>query len=78
MEFEKLVKEGIIDVELLKIYKKIVVKADELLGIFKYEKKKRGKFTYHRLPQANKEPANESLMNAEKFFKNIYNIIEKE
>lgn len=70
-EFEKLTISGEIDFELLKIYREIVVKADELLGIFRKEKSKRGKFTYKKLPQANLEPAKESLNNAEKFFKNI-------
>lgn len=42
-EFEKLCESGVIDVELLNIYKSIVVKADELLGIFKLEK---GNFMY--------------------------------
>lgn len=70
-EFEKFVVSGEIDVELLRIYKSIVVKADELLGIFRKEKSKRGRFTYQKLPQANLQPAKESLDNAEKFFKNI-------
>lgn len=70
-EFEKLTLSGEIDAELLKIYKEIVIKADELLGIFRKEKSKRGRFTYKKLPQANLEPAKESLNNAEKFFKNI-------
>ena len=70
-EFEKLAFSGEIDIELLRIYRSIVVKADELLGIFRKEKSKRGKFTYKKLPQANSEPAKESLNNAEKFFKNI-------
>jgi len=52
-EFEKnLVKTGKLDVELLKIYKKLILRAEELLGIFSIEKKKRGKFTYQKLPQA--------------------------
>lgn len=75
-EFEKLTLSGEIDAELLTIYKSIVVKADELLGIFKKEKSKRGTFTYKKLPQANQEPAKESLDNAEKFFKNINLIIQ--
>ncbi len=66
-EFEKLTDSGIIDQGLLEIYKDVVIKADELLGIFKIEKDKRGKFTYKKLPQANLEPANESLNSAEKF-----------
>lgn len=77
-EFEKrLVITGILDVELLNIYKSIVVKADELLNIFSIEKKKRGEFTYQKLPQANVEPAEESINNAQNFFTNIYNILEK-
>ena len=70
-EFETLTISGEIDVELLKIYKEMVVKADELLGIFRREKGKRGRFTYQKLPQANLEPAKESLENAEKFHKNM-------
>lgn len=69
--FEKLVASGEIDVELLKIYKSLAIKADELLGIFMKEKDKRGKFTYRKLPQANQQPAEESMTNAEKFLKNI-------
>ena|SRR3989344_8089292 len=60
-EFEKLALSGIIDVELLKIYKSITIKADELLGIFRKEKSKRGQFTYKKLPQANMVVADESL-----------------
>lgn len=74
-EFEKLVLSSEIDLELLSIYRSIIVKADELLGIFRKEKSKRGKFTYRKLPQANLEPAKESMDNAEKFFKNINLII---
>lgn len=69
--FEKLAISGEIDVKLLRIYNSLVVKADELLGIFKHEKSKRGRFTYRKLPQANLEPASESIANAEKFLKNI-------
>jgi len=76
-EFEKLADSGQIDQELVKIYKDIVVKAEELLGIFAKEKSKRGKFTYRKLPQANLEPAKESLENAEKFYKNINLIVRK-
>ena len=76
--FEKyLVKTGKLDVELLKIYQKIVVRAEELLGIFSKEKGKRGRFTYQKLPQANREPAKESFDNASFFFKNINKILQK-
>ncbi|MEM2131607.1 MAG: hypothetical protein QXR96_03715 [Candidatus Woesearchaeota archaeon] len=72
---KKLVKTGILDYELLNIYKKVIVKAEQLLDIFSKEKGKRGTFTYQKLPQANIEPAKESLNNALFFFKNINKII---
>ena len=76
--FEKyLVNTGKLDVELLKIYKKIVVRAEELLEIFSKEKGKRGRFTYQKLPQANRDPAKESFDNASFFFKNINKILRK-
>jgi uncharacterized protein (UPF0332 family) len=76
-EFERLIESGKIDRELLIIYRTIVVRADELLGIFQREKSKRGKFTYRKLPQANLRPAEESLENAEKFLKNINLLVKK-
>ena len=74
---EKFVKTGILDVELLKIYQKMIVQADELLQIFKDEKWKRGHFTYHTIPQANKEPAEQSINNVLTFIRNIKLILEK-
>ena len=76
-EFKRLVFQGIIDKELLKIYDDIIIKADTLLGIFKAEKKKRGEFTYQKLSQANLEPANKSLENAKTFLKHIRKLCEK-
>lgn len=76
VEFKKLVEEGVVDEELLKLYEEVLVKAEKLLGIFKVEKKKRGKFTYQRIAQANLEPAKESLENAKTFYKNIYDLCE--
>jgi len=74
--FEKyMISTGKLDIELLKIYQKMIVRADALLGIFFMEKRKRGEFTYQTLPQANKEPAQESLSNASFFFKNINKIV---
>lgn len=70
-KFEMLAFSGEIDLELVRIYKEIVIKAEDLLGIFVREKSKRGRFTYKTLPQANISPAKESLENAEKFYKNI-------
>ena len=72
--FEKLVNDGKLDFKLLSIYKRMIVRADTLLGIFRLEKRKRGEFTYQKLPQANLGPAKESLENAFFFFKNIYNM----
>jgi uncharacterized protein (UPF0332 family) len=68
---------GILDVNLLEIYKKMVVKADELLEIFKEERWKRDNFTYKTIPQANKEPAEDSLKNAKIFVSNIVKIIRR-
>ena len=73
-EFKIQVEEGILDVELLKIYQNAIIRADSLLGIFRDEKRKRGRFTYQQLSQANEEPAKESLKNAKTFFRHIYNI----
>lgn len=66
---------GKLDVELLKIYKEMIIRADELLGIFSYEKWKRGHFTYSTIAQANIAPALDSIANAKKFLTNILQII---
>ncbi len=63
-----------LDLELLKIYRKMIVRADELLEIFKDEKWKRGHFTYQTIPQANKEPAEDSIKNAKFFVSHIANL----
>lgn len=77
-EFERVfVNSGILDMKLFEIYKKMVVMADALLQIFKDEKWKRGNFTYKTIPQANKEPADDSLKNAKTFVSNISKIIKK-
>lgn len=76
LEFKKLVEKGIIDVELLKIYEKMIIRAETLLGIFQLEKHKRGRFTYQKLSQANQEPAKESIDNAGLFFKHINSLCE--
>ncbi|MBS3139666.1 HEPN domain-containing protein [Candidatus Woesearchaeota archaeon] len=74
---EHFVKTGILDMELLKIYQKMIVRADGLLQIFRDEKWKRGHFTYQTIPQANKEPAEQSIQNAMTFIKNIRLLLEK-
>jgi len=73
---ENLVDTGILDVKLLEIYKKLVIRAEELLGIFIEEKQKRGDFTYKTLPRANKEPAADSIRNAKLFISNIRKVID--
>src|SRR3989338_7130850 len=76
-EFKKnFVDSGILDLELLKIYNKMIIRADELLFLFKEEKRKRGQFVYKTIPQANIEQAEESIENAKKFLVNIKKIIE--
>ncbi|MFH1637489.1 MAG: hypothetical protein ABIB71_03630 [Candidatus Woesearchaeota archaeon] len=72
--FKSFVDSGELDVELLKIYQEALVRAELLLGIFKEEKKKRGNFTYRTIPQANMEPAKESLDHAKTFFRHLFNV----
>lgn len=76
-EFEKLVFSGKLDFSLFQIYREMAVRAGELLGIFKREKSKRGQFTYQKLPQANREPASESIRNATTFLNNITLLLQK-
>ena len=66
---------GILDVSLLKIYNKMIIRADELLQIFKDERWKRGHFTYQTIPQANKPYADESIKHSKFFVSNIMNVI---
>jgi len=60
---------GLLDSKLLIIYKQMIIRAETLLEIFKAEKKKRGDFTYNTIPQANAEPAEESIKNTKVFMK---------
>ncbi len=69
---------GLLDKSLLSIYDDLIIKADDLLDIFKDEKWKRGNFTYRTIPQANKEPAESSIKNTKLFVSNIINIIKKD
>jgi len=70
-EFRRLVQNGEIDKELLRIYEENRLKAEVLLEILKSEKEKRTDFTYETIPQANKAPAEESLNNALTFISHI-------
>lgn len=74
--FKKLVREGKITEDLLKLYDEVKVKAETLLEIFEKEEQNRTKFTYKTLAQANKEPAESSIQNAQLFFSHIKNLIE--
>jgi len=69
------VKTGVLDKKLLQIYTDIVIKASDLLEIFKDEKWKRGNFTYQVIAQANKNPAEDSLNNAKLFIAHISKVI---
>ena len=74
--FEKhLVDTGKLDVQLLHIYRRSIVQAEELLEIYSLEKEKRGEFTYQKLPQANMKPASDSLERASLFFRSISTIL---
>jgi len=78
-EFKKnFVDNGKLDDELFRIYNDLIVKADELLSLFAQEKWKRGHFTYKTLPQANVEPAKESIESTIKFLSNIKRVLEND
>jgi len=69
-EFKKaFIDTGLLDTKLLMIYQELIIRAETLLGIYQQEKKKRGDFTYNTIPQANKEPADESIRNVKMFYK---------
>lgn len=74
-KFRKLVEEGIIEKELLKIYEELKMKAETLLEILHSEKEKRKTFTYETLPQANKLPAEDSIKNALDFVSHMKRMI---
>lgn len=63
-----------LDVKLLEIYKSNMVKADTLLNLLVTEREKRGRFTYKKMPDANKQPAEQSLNNAEEFLRHTRRI----
>ncbi len=75
--FKGLVDKGIVDVELLRLYEEVLVRADTLLSILETERKKRGEFTYQQIAQANLAPARESLEHARLFFRHIYQLCER-
>jgi len=69
--FKNYVISGELDVELLVAYKELLHKAEYLLGIYYDEKRKRGRYTYKTLAQANKEPAKQSIIHARHFYTQI-------
>lgn len=73
--FRKMVKEGVIEQELLNIYEEIKVKAESLLEILSSEREKRKMFTYETIPQANKQPAEDSIKNAKEFISHLRKMI---
>jgi len=70
-EFRRFAASGELDVELLRIYREALIRAEVLLGILRDEKQKRGEFTYRTIPQANREPARQSIEHARTFFRNM-------
>lgn len=76
-KFKNIVKTGELDKEFLKIYEDAKVKAEALLLILEDEKEKRTKFSYKTLPQANKEPAEKSIENAQFFVTHIKAILKE-
>lgn len=75
-KFKQLSKKGEIDEELLSIYSDLRIKAETLLEIFDKEEENRTTYTYHNLPQANKEPAKKSIENSQFFVSNMKALIQ--
>ena len=63
--------------ELFFLYEDAERKAEELFTALSEERKKRGQFTYERLPKANQPPAQESIKNASAFVSAIEGILKK-
>ncbi len=75
-EFKKaFVDSGKLDSHILEAYETMLVRAEDLLQIMKDEKSKRGRFTYKTFPQANKNPAEDSINNATLFVSHIKNML---
>jgi uncharacterized protein (UPF0332 family) len=72
MAFKSFVDDGVLDMELLRIYNEEYARAATLLRIFRSEKKKRGDFTYQMRPEANRQPAESSLEQARTFYSQLF------
>jgi len=69
---------GVLDAKLLIIYRELIIRAETLLELYRLEKGKRGKFTYNTIPQANMNPAEESINRAKTFFKHCNTYLSNE
>lgn len=77
-QFKKVfVDSGKLDKHILEAYEKVLIKAEDLPQIMKDEKTKRGRFTYKTFPQANKDPAEDSISNSILFISHIKNMLQK-
>jgi uncharacterized protein (UPF0332 family) len=70
-QFALQVIKGDVDIEMLKVYRSAIIRADALLQIFDLEKGKRGHYTYRKIRQAEQIPAQESIKNATIFISRI-------
>jgi len=75
-EFKKIVESRKLDRQLAEIYEEESNKAENLLKIFFYEKRNRGRFTYNINANANKPFAEQSIKNAKSFCSTIKHLIE--
>ena len=75
-EFKKIVESRKLDRQLAEIYEEESNKAENLLKIFFYEKRNRGRFTYNINANANKPFAERSIRNAKFFCSTIKHLIE--
>lgn len=66
---KSLAAQGLLAPEPMHAYEEELEKASTILDIYLHEKRKRGTYTYKKLPQANQAPAKESLANAETFIR---------
>lgn len=76
-KFKRYVKNGEITKDLLSLYDDAMVKAEVLLQILDDEEQNRTQYTYQKLPQANKEPAQNSITNAQFFVSHIKVLIQQ-
>jgi uncharacterized protein (UPF0332 family) len=66
-----------LDIELLHSYEDVMLRANSLVRLFRFEKRKRGDFTYKIHAPANRSPAQESLQHANQFLQHIRTLTER-